>query len=100
CAGDAASSALAITISPELLPIIIESGSIRLALSKIRLVMPRIRGGFSTHQRPKLALHPIHDVPPVADLLLPEQPRARIPGAVVAIQQPAPVGIEGQQNPD
>jgi hypothetical protein len=37
---------------------------------------------------------------PAAAFILPEQARGRIPGAVLAIQQPAPVGNERQQHPD
>ncbi len=37
---------------------------------------------------------------PIPRLFLAEQPHGRIPGAVVAIQQPAPVGDQGQRDPD
>ena len=44
----------------------------------------------------KFVLHLINDVCPVPNLLLPEQPCARVPRTIVPIQQPSPIGIEGQ----
>ena len=40
------------------------------------------------------------DVIPLARVILPKQAGGRIPWAVVAIEQPAPVGNELQQDPD
>ena len=37
---------------------------------------------------------------PIACSILAEQPRGRIPGAVVAIEQPAKVRYDGQKDPD
>ncbi len=37
---------------------------------------------------------------PGARIVLPEQTRRRVPGAVVTLEQPAPVGNIGQQYPD
>ena len=48
----------------------------------------------------KFALHPLNYLCPVSDLLLSKQPRARVPWAVVSVQQPSPIAIVGQQNPD
>src|SRR5712671_3285477 len=48
----------------------------------------------------KFALHPLNYLCPVSDLLLSKQPRARVPWAVVSVQQPSPIAIVGQQNQD
>lgn len=55
--------------------------------------MPVQNAGQSGAQEPKSA------VPPTA-VVLAKQPRRRIPRAVVAVEQSAPVGNERQQYPD
>jgi hypothetical protein len=48
----------------------------------------------------KGGLDPSEYALPISSLVLPEQPHRRIPGTVAAIQQPAPVGNEGDRDPD
>ena len=51
-------------------------------------------------QFPQCLHNPLKDFAPIATTLLPEQPHARIPRTVVAVQQPAPVRSERQSHPD
>ena len=44
----------------------------------------------------QLMLHPVNDICPIAHLFLPEQARARVPGAIASIHQPTPVRIVRQ----
>src|ERR1700744_1568033 len=54
---------------------------------------------FGRYQRMQLAAHQIEHHCVITGFALPEQPRGRIPGAVIAAEQPAIVGIVGQENP-
>src|SRR6201994_1366250 len=60
---------------------------------------PKPRFTSSPEARQGLA-EPRDHASPFAALALPEQPRGRIPGAIVPVEQPTPVRRVGQQNPD
>src|SRR5579862_2415688 len=61
----------------------------------------RDRGRLMTlHKIAQLILDPRNDIVPCARVILPKQASGRIPGTVVTVQQPAPIGREGQHHPD
>src|ERR1700757_3562629 len=48
----------------------------------------------------KLRGHALKDIVPAAELRLPEQAHAWVPGTILTLQQPAPVGTGRQRYPD
>src|SRR5215472_19262994 len=63
-------------------------------------MLGRMRGIESARgQAPQLIGDPRDDAGPVAALLLAEETHRGIPGAVLPLQQPAPVGREGKHRP-
>jgi hypothetical protein len=52
------------------------------------------------HQAPERGAHAAHHHLPIAVTALPEQSELRIPGAIVALDEPAPIRHERHQHPD
>src|SRR6185437_7286756 len=61
---------------------------------------PRAARSPSTRQLRKLPRHARHHACPIAGLRLAELPQRRIPRAVLALEQPTPLGIEPIEHPD
>ena len=59
----------------------------------------RQRGFVALRDRRQLARHPGNNHSPVFALCLAEQPHCRVPGIVLALQHPTPVGDPWQQHP-
>ena len=55
---------------------------------------------LGSNQFDQFGPHPLDDARVLAARGLPEQPRGRVPGGIVAIEQPAPIGHIGQHDPD
>src|ERR1700760_117286 len=68
------------------------------ALRSLRFIGASI-GLSGRDERFPVASHPVEHLAIVALRALPEQPRGRIPGTILAIEQPAMVGRVGQQDP-
>jgi hypothetical protein len=73
---------------------------------KLLILNPRIGALILQNSAPngecgfKLQFNPLQHAVPIPTRLLAKQPHRRIPGAVVPIKQPAPIGDPGKQYPD